>query len=118
MREDALQQLVMDAAKAHGLLAYHTHDSRRSNPGWPDVVLVGARGVLFRELKAEQGRVSPMQKFWLQALDLAGANSGIWRPEDWPTRIVREMRALGRLTIAPPQPSQAELRRKLATRKK
>lgn len=50
--------------------------------GWPDLVLVGPRGVLFRELKAARGRVSRDQAEWMLALARAGEDVGVWRPYD------------------------------------
>lgn len=85
MSEATLQAQVITAARAVGWLVYHTHDSRRSQPGFPDLVLVHARQgrVLFRELKAERGRVHPKQREWLEALQAAGQNAAVWRPSDW-----------------------------------
>lgn len=117
MSEAELQQLVLDVASAYGVLAYHTHDSRRSQPGFPDLVLVGSTGVLYVELKSTKGRLSPMQIYWLNALHEAGQRAQVWRPADWPTTIVDELKALGRLAATPPAPSQAEVRRKLAARR-
>lgn len=117
MNEAALQQLVVDAAKAHGLLTYHTYDSRRSNPGFPDLVIVGAAGVLYVELKSATGRLSPMQTYWLDALRVAGEQVRLWRPSDWPHIVVEDLRALGRTSVQAPIPSQAEMRRKLAARR-
>lgn len=53
--------------------------------GWPDLVLVHpVRGVLFRELKTDRGRVSPHQRVWIDWLEAAGVDVGVWRPRDWP----------------------------------
>lgn len=118
MSEGQLQANVMDAVKTLGLLGYHTFDSRRSTPGFPDLVIVGARGVIYRELKTATGRVTPAQRHWITALRAAGQDADVWRPQDWPDRITRELRALCPLTVRPPTPSQAELRRRLAIRSK
>ena len=59
--------------------AYHTHDSRRSDTGFPDLVLVRDR-VVFLELKREQGRVTDTQREWLAALTAAGAEVYVARP--------------------------------------
>jgi hypothetical protein len=77
-----------------GLLAYHTHDSRRSQPGFPDLVIAGVSGVLFRELKSVHGVVSGGQRRWLRRLAQGGADSGVWRPLDWPDRIRAELEAI------------------------
>jgi hypothetical protein len=82
MKERDLQQALSDLAKLLRLKAYHTYDSRRSEPGFPDLVIVGPGGVLFRELKSETGRVSPHQRAWIESLTAAGADAGIWRPAD------------------------------------
>lgn len=87
MTEDQLQDSVLALADRTGWLAYHTHDSRRSRPGFPDLVLVdlrpGRARVLYRELKSQKGKPTPEQRRWLAALAAAGADVGIWRPSDW-----------------------------------
>lgn len=83
MSERNFQSAVLKLAAFHGYeLRYHTHDSRRSAPGFPDLVLVSTRRgrVLFRELKTAAGRVSPEQKAWVEALAAAGQDAGVWRP--------------------------------------
>lgn len=60
---------------------YHTHDSRRSESGFPDLVLVRER-VIFAELKTERGRLSAEQERWLTALSNAGQEVYVWRPHD------------------------------------
>lgn len=94
--EKNFQQAVIDLARLHGCRVYHTHDSRRSEKGWPDLVIVGPRGVLFRELKADRGRVKPEQWEWIEALKLAGQDAGVWRPADWPEVVLAEIRLVGR----------------------
>lgn len=116
MTEAQLQTLVLQAARTQGVLAYHTHDSRRSQPGFPDLVLVGRAGVLYRELKTEKGKLSDDQEHWLASLVAAGEDACTWRPHDWPTRIMSELRALGRVMVPRQEPSQSDLRRHLATR--
>lgn len=84
MKEAALQAQVARMARALGWLTYHTHDSRRSDAGFPDLVLVNARQgrLLFRELKTVKGRLRPEQQLWLEALGAAGFDAGVWRPGD------------------------------------
>jgi hypothetical protein len=81
LTEKALQAHVLDLAQLFGWLAYHTFDARRSEPGFPDVVLVRER-VLFVELKTERGRLSPAQVEWLRALLGAGAEVYLVRPRN------------------------------------
>jgi len=80
MTEAELLTQVRQAAKVLGLLCYHTYSSRRSEPGFPDLVIVGRRGVLIRELKTERGTVTSAQSVWLNALDDAGIDADVWRP--------------------------------------
>lgn len=104
MPEATLQARVMDLARLHGWLAYHTHDSRRSSAkGFPDLVLVHARRrlVLYRELKAHKGRVTPDQQAWLDALTAAGQDAGVWRPSDLLTTHVIERQLAGDAFQAP-----------------
>lgn len=61
--------------------AYHTYDSRRSQSGFPDLVLVRER-VLFVELKRETGKLSPAQAEWIRWLIDAGAEAYVARPRD------------------------------------
>lgn len=83
MPETVLQINVRQAAKAAGWLYYHTFDSRRSDPGFPDTVLIRGSRILYRELKKQDGRTSPAQREWITALHAAGADVAIWRPFDW-----------------------------------
>ena len=82
MSEGTLLEKVRQTARELGYLTYHTHDSRRSEPGFPDLVLVhGARGrVVFAELKDMRRRVEPDQEMWLDRLRAAGAEAYVWRP--------------------------------------
>lgn len=84
--EAELLATVVDMARALGWLVHHTHDSRRSESGVPDLLMVnnqhmGRPRVIFAELKSEgakltRGRTSPKtgrwlpgQREWLSALD-------------------------------------------------
>ena len=96
MSEKDFQAGVLKLARFHGFqLRYHTHDSRRSAPGFPDLVLVNTRTgrVLFRELKTNKGRVSPDQQAWLDGLTACGMDAGVWRPNDLDSgRVLAELR--------------------------
>ena len=95
MTEHQLLDAVRAACKWSGLLCYHTHDSRRSEPGFPDLVVVGPHGVLWRELKSSRGRLSPDQVRWLDRLSQAGADADVWRPDSWPDRVLTELAGIG-----------------------
>ena len=82
LSEDELLSCVLEAAKLLGWRRYHIRNSRRGvvqgDVGFPDVVLACRGHVLFVELKAEQGKVTPDQEAWLS--DLCGV---VWRPSQW-----------------------------------
>jgi len=87
MSEDDLLAAVLDLAR---LYRWHVHHDRRSDRaivserGFPDLVLTDGRSVLFRELKTARGKLTPDQVLWRDALIMAGADWGLWRPADWP----------------------------------
>src|SRR5690606_3850898 len=82
MSEAELQDAIVAAARLHGWATYHTRDSRGSDRGFPDLVLVHPRhGVYFAELKSASGRVTADQRAWLDQLRRAGAHTFLWRPE-------------------------------------
>jgi hypothetical protein len=80
--ERDLDEHVRGLAKLYGLAAYHTHDSRQSAAGFPDWVIAGPRGVLFRENKRQSGKLTPQQEVWARVLLAAGADYEMWRPAD------------------------------------
>jgi hypothetical protein len=93
MTERELQDNVIDLCKLLGLLVYHTHDSRRSEPGFPDLTICGKRNVLFVELKRQGGKLSKEQKLWGEAVQRVSEMSFpkyrggvlyfVWRPAEW-----------------------------------
>ena len=84
MTERQLQEAVLKLARLRGWLCYHTHDSRRSQPGFPDLVLVRPPDVLFVELKSAKGVVSLAQEDWLLRLQHSKhVRTELWRPKDW-----------------------------------
>lgn len=84
LTEKQWQQRVLDYAALRGWMSYHTFDSRRSTPGFPDLVLLRDRRLVFAELKTDTGRLSVAQAEWLDALLLATREVYTWRPADWP----------------------------------
>ena len=85
MSERDLQTNVVDAVRKLGGVVYHTHDSRRSTEGFPDLVIVFERSgaLLFAELKRQNGRLTDAQRRWLRALGAGGRHVYEWRPSDW-----------------------------------
>ena len=94
MSEAELEIHVRALVKDLGLLWYHTHDSRHSPRGFPDLVIVG-RGVIYRELKTTKGKVSDDQAEWLHALVMAEQDACVWRPADLVSGLIgRKLAAL------------------------
>jgi hypothetical protein len=77
---------VVQLAKHCGWRVYHTHDSRRSEAGFPDLVLVrrSTCECVHAELKSDRGKPTAEQAAWLADLRLAGLRVYLWRPADWP----------------------------------
>lgn len=86
MSEAELLAAVRQLARLSGWMTYHTHDSRRSEAGWPDLALANVRQgrIIFAELKTATGRTTPQQDAWLAALAAAGCETAVWRPADLP----------------------------------
>lgn len=81
MTEKAWQSHVLQIAAAYNWESYHTYDSRRSQPGWPDLALCRPPVLWLPELKTEHGRVRPEQRFWQDLLgQVTEVRVGIWRP--------------------------------------
>lgn len=83
--ETAFQNKIIALCRWLNLRTYHTYDSRKSAPGFPDLVIVGKNGVIFAELKTTRGKITAHQQAWWNDLKRAGAEAYIWRPEDWGT---------------------------------
>jgi hypothetical protein len=86
--ERQLQNAILEAAALLGWRSYHTFDSRRSQPGFPDLVLVRTGHLIFAELKAAKGRVSDQQQQWLDELLAVSVGSHrvqvyVWRTAHW-----------------------------------
>lgn len=83
MLEDELKSKTIAVATPLGWRWYHTHDSRRSPGGFPDLVLVRGPRLIFAELKKQDGRYRPGQREWLADVARAGAEAYTWRPLDY-----------------------------------
>lgn len=95
MTEEQLLESVLELAVTLGVLPYHTRDSRRSQPGFPDLVLAGRTSLLFVELKSASGRLQLDQTQWRYQLQASGQLWRLWRPADWRDgSILAEMKAI------------------------
>jgi hypothetical protein len=114
--EAAFQRQIEQLAGFYGWTTYHTHDSRRSAPGFPDLVLVRPPELIFAELKTDKGRIRPEQQQWLTMLyEVSVAveravsrgpvsdeldpriDTYVWRPRDFDDindRLARHRRAM------------------------
>jgi hypothetical protein len=92
MTEAALLAHVLRQLKALGWAAYHTHDSRRSEAGYPDIAAVRGSRLLYAELKSRTGVLTVEQRLWLDALWSAGAEVYVFRPDDldWITEVLTD----------------------------
>jgi len=105
MREDHLLKAVLDMARLLGLATAHFRPALSQSGRWhtavagdgkgfPDLVIVGPGGILYRELKTDVGRLEPEQVVWLRTLGRV-ADAGIWRPADLHDgTIERELKAI------------------------
>lgn len=95
--EKSFQAQVVDLARLNGWLVYHTYDSRRSESGFPDLVMVRGPELIFVEIKNQAGKLSLTQRSWIDALSKVGAAVAaiesdrevthvgvyLWRPDAW-----------------------------------
>ena len=84
MSESELQEGIVTTAGLSGWMVYHTYNSQRSAPGFPDLVLVHAdRGMVIAELKSAKGKPTTDQWAWLTMLARWNAHVYLWRPCDY-----------------------------------
>ena len=88
-REKGFLQAVRELARHAGWLEFHDHDSRKSTPGFPDLVLVKPPSLVLAELKTARGVLTPAQRVWCAALQACGVEVYVWRPADWPAIVQR-----------------------------
>src|SRR5215469_3352029 len=102
MSETELDNQIRAIAKDLGLKRYHTFDSRKSPSGFPDLVLAGPGGVLFRELKRQDKKPTAAQQEWLTVLTQAGQDAGVWRPSSLLSgQVAHELTAIARAGTGP-----------------
>ena len=103
--ESNLMQSIIKAARDFDWLCYHTRNSRQSEPGFVDLVLVRPPRVMFLELKTAKGRLRkghlnksgsrwlPGQDEWGEALDACeGVEYLLVRPADLDAVYAKLMR--------------------------
>ena len=87
--EAALLRQIITLAKRTGWKVYHTHDSRHSEAGFPDLVLAKPGRLIFAECKRRTGKLTAAQAQWLDLLrhTLPTLEVYTWRPADWPAIV-------------------------------
>ncbi len=91
MNEAEWQSQVIDLARLYGWTCAHFRPAKTEKgwrtpvqadgKGFPDLVLVRKGDLIFAELKAEKGRLSPEQTDWLEQLgQVEGIDTYLWRP--------------------------------------
>lgn len=100
MSEAELQKAVIDLLRTLGFLVAHFKPLQMNGKWWtpvqadgkgfPDIVGVKGRRLLFVELKSEEGWVKPDQRRWIDALSaLTYSELGdavevyVWKPRHW-----------------------------------
>jgi hypothetical protein len=92
MREKELQEAIVGCAGYLNWSVYHTYDSRRSAPGFPDLVLIRPPRMIVAELKTEKGRLSDWQRIWLDMFErVPVVEVYVWRPVDWHAGTIDEV---------------------------
>jgi len=79
--EADFQNAIIKLAKEQGWLVYHTHDSRRSQAGFPDLVMIKGNYLIVAELKNRTGKLSEAQTTWVKAFEAVNiTNINVWKP--------------------------------------
>jgi len=96
MNHAQLQAGIVGLALDLGLHCHHC-PMLTSSPGWPDLVIIGDRGVLWRELKVPPDRLRRGQRALGYRLQAAGQDWEVWTPASWWSgRIRGQLRAIVR----------------------
>lgn len=95
MTEAALQAAVIRLCALLGVWWYHAYQPKRDNPGFPDLLMIGARGALWRELKRQDRHPTAIQSEVGLRMHRVGWDWSTWRPADLASgRIHRELEAI------------------------
>ena len=94
MSEAEFKNVVISIAKRYGWLIHHDLPAQngrgkwathiQGDAGFPDLLMVHpvSGKILAVELKAEKGKLSPLQKRWLMAFDVSATFNSVWKPSD------------------------------------
>ena len=81
--EKEFQAKVIELVKSYGWMAYHTFDSRRSEAGFPDLLLLRGEEIVVLELKVPPNKATAKQRAWLKAFERAHVGAHLVYPTDW-----------------------------------
>jgi Holliday junction resolvase-like predicted endonuclease len=84
LTERQFQARVVTYARIMGWRCFHHFDSRRSEAGWPDLVLIRRPRVVFVEVKSARGSLTDAQRECLGLLRSCKQEVYVARPSDWP----------------------------------
>lgn len=95
MTEKDLQRQVILLCRTFGLVTFYEVDSRWQHlKGWPDLVIIGPRAILYRELKGPRGNLTKEQRKLGALILRAGGDWGVWRPADLYAGIIKDQLAM------------------------
>lgn len=83
MTEKQLQANVVRLAKLLNWRVVHHYLSIKTEPGFPDLLLIRPPRMVVVELKSEKGKVTPAQEAWLDDFRAVLEDVYVWRPKDW-----------------------------------
>lgn len=89
-----LYAITLELIEERGLKVLHGLPTAMLAKGWPDIVVMGPRGVLFHTLADEHSSRTREQVELLTGLRKAYCNAGLWRPQHLGGRIQAELDAL------------------------
>lgn len=91
--EAQLERAVIDMARLMGYMVHGVRpafrqsgefsDPLKGDRGFPDLILVGNRRIIYVELKSDKSYLAPEQKIWRDRLVAAGADYCVFRPRNW-----------------------------------
>jgi len=94
VHEADLQEHCEAVARAYGWLVHHAADSRRADPGLPDLIMLspvqpdGGVTLVMLELKTAKGKLTDEQEQWQLRLALVKrVVTGVLRPAGWRTYV-------------------------------
>ena len=106
--EQELEDAICELLDTFGIYYHHDRPARtgrtqggkqvwknhfRGPKGNPDFTPIVGDRLIFAELKSQNGRLTEGQTEWLRRLEHAGAETYVWRPQDWLNGSVVEILA-------------------------